>query len=233
MYILAADTTTSINTVAVVRDDRILAETIVDCGRSHSERLIDTVDWALAEAGLTLEQIDTLAISVGPGSFTGVRVGVAMWKGLAFGRKLPLVPVDTLDAMTHLSAFRDAVVCPLLDAKMGEIFGAVYHFRGGRREKRTEDRVCPVEALLDGLSGEVLFLGEGAVRYRERIVAKLPAAAFLPAHCAVPRAAAVACEALALLAGGVCTDAASVTPVYLRKSQAELNRERIAEGRRK
>ena len=221
MRILAADTTTSVNTVAVCDGDRVLAETFVDCGRSHTERLMATVDWVLGEAGLTLEEVEALAISVGPGSFTGLRVGVAAWKGLALARNLPLAAVPTLDAMTRLSGFRDAVVCPLLDAKMGEVFGAIYRFDGGKRTKLTEDRVGPVEAVLDGIEPRAWFLGDGAALYQGRIMARCTQAMFLPGLCARPRASAVAAEGIALLDGGACADAALVSPRYLRKSQPE------------
>ena len=96
MIIVAGDTSTSINTVAVCRDDAILAETVVDCGRTHAERLLDTITWVLGEAAMSLNQVDALAISTGPGSFTGLRVGLATWKGLALGQDLPLVGVPTL-----------------------------------------------------------------------------------------------------------------------------------------
>ena len=86
MIIVAGDTSTSINTVAVCRDDAILAETVVDCGRTHAERLLDTITWVLGEAGMSLNQVDALAISTGPGSFTGLRVGWPPGKGLRWGR---------------------------------------------------------------------------------------------------------------------------------------------------
>ena len=86
MKILAADTSTSVNTVAVCEGAHVVAETVVDCGRAHSERLLATVDWVLNEAGLALNGLDALAISIGPGSFTGLRIGAATWKGLEIGR---------------------------------------------------------------------------------------------------------------------------------------------------
>lgn len=220
MKILAADTSTTVNTVAVCEDGQVLAETYVDCGRKHSERLMSTVDWLLHEAGLGLDNIDALAISIGPGSFTGLRVGAAAWKGLAFAQKLPLVPVPTLDAMTRLAPFRDATVCPMLDAKMGEVFGAVYQFTGGDRAKHGEDRVCPVETLLEGISGEIIVLGDGATRYRDRIQELAPRVIFTPPWCSFPRASAVAAEAYDLIARGANTNAATVAPVYLRKAKA-------------
>lgn len=226
MKILAADSSTSILAVAICEDSHVLAETIVDCGRTHTERLIGTVDWVMRESGLSQSDLDALAITVGPGSFTGVRVGASAWKGLALALGLPLIPVPTLDAMTRLSVFRDTVVCPLLDARMGEVYGAVYEFSGTTRMKRTPDMVCPVEKLLEGLPGKAFFFGDGLKLYGDRIRALIPDAQFLPSHCSVPRGAAVAAEAVELLASGICTDPARVVPVYLRQSQAEQNRER-------
>ena len=231
MIILAADTSTSYNSVAVCDDERVLAESIVQCGRSHSERLVVTVDWVLTEAGIKLDDVQLLAISIGPGSFTGVRVGTAAWKGFAFGKRLPLVGVPTLDAMTRLGAFREHCVCPLLDARMGEVFGALYRFADGVREKVTQDLVCPVEKILENVGERVVFLGDGADLYRDRIVAQCPQAVFIPALCSMPRASAVAAEGWALVRQGACTDAALVEPVYLRKSQAEENRAKAEANR--
>ena len=226
MKILAADTSTAINTVTVCEGECVLAETVVYCRRAHSERLLATVDWILSEAGLGLNDLDALAISIGPGSFTGLRVGTSAWKGLALGADLPLVAVPTLDAMTRLGVFQDALVCPMLDAKLGEVFGAVYRFVAGRRAKVVDERACVVEDLLGGIEEEVVVLGDGATRYRERVEAVAPAATMAAGPCSIPRASAVAVEALALLERGVCADPACVAPVYLRKSQAEEDRAR-------
>lgn len=221
MIILAADTGSPVNTVCVSRDGHILAETVALSGRRHSERLLETVDWVLAEAGLGLEDIEALAVSVGPGSFTGLRVGVATWKGLAVGRRLPLLGVSTLDAMTRVAVFQNGLVCPLLDARMKEVFGAVYSFHDGRREKLVPERVGPVESFLEEIPSPALFLGDGAALYAEVIRRRVPGAVFAPPHCSVPRASAVAAEALDLLARGAPADPGAVNPVYLRKSQPE------------
>jgi tRNA threonylcarbamoyladenosine biosynthesis protein TsaB len=228
MVILAADTSTSVNAVCVVRDGRILAETLVQSGRKHSERLLETVEWVLAEADLRPTDVDTLAVSIGPGSFTGLRVGVAAWKGLALGLGLPLVGVPTLDAMTRLGAFANGLVCPVLDARMHEVFGAVYSFQNGVRNKLTPDRVCPMERFLDDVPGPAVFLGDGASLYAEVIRQRLPEAVFANALCSLPRASAVALEAIDLLRNGASADARTVSPVYLRKSQAEEAQKRAA-----
>lgn len=225
MILLAADTSTSYYSVAVCNDAHVVAEVNVDANRRHAEELIEAADWALRRAGVELEQVDVLAISRGPGSFTGLRVGVSAWKGLAAGADLPLVGVSTLDAMSRLVSRSDGVICPLLDARMREIYGAVYRFEGGIRSKTGEDRVCAVEAFVEGLSEPVVFYGEGAMAYRDRIEAAMPEAEILSDAFSYPRASAVAQEALAALAAGASSRPEDVRPDYLRKSQAETERE--------
>lgn len=228
MILLAADTSTAINSVCVSRDETILAETTVLCGRKHAERLLETVDWALAEAGITLDDVDTLAIPIGPGSFTGLRVGISAWKGLALGRGLPLIGVSTLDAMTRLVFMQDGCLCPLIDAKMHEVFASIYHFAGGKRVKSLEEQVCPVETVLASVPQGAIFLGDGATLYREIIEDRVPGAVFAPPMCSVPRASAVATEAYHALVAGAAADAAAINPVYLRQSQPEEMRKKAA-----
>jgi len=226
MIILSADTATSVNSVAVCKDGQILAESVVTCGRTHAERLLDTVTWVLREAGVALERVDALAISKGPGSFTGLRVGVATWKGLALGRGLPLVGVPTLAALSRVPGPVAGLVCPVLDARMGEVFAAAYQVDSGLREQVLPDCVASIETVAEKLKGRrVTMFGDGVRAYRERIAACLPGIRLLPETFWAPRASAVGCEALEMLLTGCKADPAAVQPVYLRKSQAEQNRE--------
>lgn len=239
--ILAVDTSTSVNTVSLCQrlpsssEIALLAETVVECRRLHSERLLSTVEWVLQEAGVELDHIDALAVSIGPGSFTGLRIGVATWKGLAYGLQKPLLGIPTLDAMTHVMPLESGLLCPLLDARMKEVFGAVYRFAAGHREKVLPDCACPIETFLntspfstlEGASPPV-FLGDGARLYRERILAVLPSARFASGPLSLPRASAVALEAFARMDAGDPGDPGMVAPVYLRKSQAEILRDEKA-----
>ncbi|NUM56740.1 MAG: tRNA (adenosine(37)-N6)-threonylcarbamoyltransferase complex dimerization subunit type 1 TsaB [Candidatus Hydrogenedentes bacterium] len=224
MKTLGVDTSTPVNAVALCEGGRILVETHVDCGRAHAERLMATADWVLGEAGIGLEAVGMLAVSVGPGSFTGLRIGVAAWKGLALARGLPLAGVPTLDAMTRIGAFHDAIVCPMLDAKMGEVFAAAYRFGPTGREKLTADCVLPVDQVLAMTPVETIFFGDGAELYRERIHALRPNAVILGGEFRSPRASAVCLEAEDRVAHGCDTSAAAVKPVYLRMSQPEVLR---------
>jgi tRNA threonylcarbamoyladenosine biosynthesis protein TsaB len=226
MNVLAIDTATAVNTVALCRGSEILAETVVNCHRAHSERLMGTIDWVLAEGGCPLEDIDLLAVSNGPGSFTGLRIGVSAMKGLALALNVPLVAVPTLDALARQAPMQNGVVCVMLDARMKEVFGAVYRYESGHHAKIITDRVCPVGELCEALPPEpAFFLGDGAYLYQESIQALRPNASFAARALGVPRASSVALEAIRLFGKGARSDGASVSPVYLRKSQAELARE--------
>jgi tRNA threonylcarbamoyladenosine biosynthesis protein TsaB len=209
----------------------VLAETTVDCHRRHSERLLASVDWALNEASLSMDDMDALAISIGPGSFTGLRIGAATWKGLAFAKKLPLIAVPTLDALARQSLAWNGLVCPCLDARMKEVFAAIFQAREGRFTEAAPPQACSMETLLshpvwrDGCgAAPPLFLGDGAQLYRDEIIEAMPQARFADAPALLPRASAVAAEAFRLWRAGAQTEGALAAPLYLRQSQAEVNR---------
>lgn len=226
--VLAADTGTAINTVAVCRDQTVLAEYTAISPRLHAERLIGVVDWVLQEAQLDIHAVDLLAIANGPGSFTGLRIGASTWKGLALAAEKPLVAVPTLDALALLAAPYQGTVVAALDARMGEVYGAVYRLESGQRTRLRDDAVLPMAALLADLQGPVYCIGDGFDVYREAAEAAPCTCHYAPAHLNAPRASAVAAEALALVAAGASTDPGLVSPVYLRASQAELNRDKAA-----
>jgi len=227
--ILAADMCPTVCTVAICQFDDdaevILAETVVESGRLHAERLVGMVDWALGATGLSLSDIDMLAVGIGPGSFTGLRIGVATFKGLALGASVGLVGVSSLDALARLAPVQQGTVAVLSDARMGEVFGALYQVSEGRITKLTEDRACPVDALLTEVESGGYFLGDGAALYAERIQAVLPEAHIDNGLHSAQRASSVAAEANTMLCSGVASDAALVSPVYIRASQAEVNRD--------
>ena len=222
--VLALDTATGINSVAVLREQTILAETVANCQRLHSERLLETIRWTLREADFALAEIDLFAVSTGPGSFTGLRIGAATAKGLAYAAGKPLVAVPTLDALAATFPLHNATVCVMIDARMREVYGAVYRYTDGVRETLAASSVGPLEQLLEPLQGEVYFLGDAVAANRDKILAHLPKANLVPERAGIPRASAVAAEGLQLARQGAPTDAALLAPVYLRQSQAEIAR---------
>ena len=226
MRILAADTSTQYCSVSLCEAGdvlpRILCETTVLAGRRHSEILLSQTRDLLDAVRLSLNEIDLLAISAGPGSFTGLRVGMATWKGLAFGLRRPLMAVPTLDAMARRIGPGESIACPMLDARMDEVFAAAYRLRGGVRECLLEPVVAPAREVIARIPHGAVVFGDGALRYRgvfENAGARvqIPAAEF---H--VASAAAVAFEAAERLGRGELADASAARPIYLRKPQAEV-----------
>lgn len=219
MIVLAADTSTAFYSVAAVSVSGVHGEVNIGRDRRHSERLLATADGLLCELGLSRADLGALAVSVGPGSFTGLRVGVSAWKGLALGWGLPLIGVSTLDALARHGS--SGAVCPVLDAKMSEVFWGLYEVDESSAVRVRGPEVTSVEAMIAHLPREVLLIGDGADRYRETIESMGCGARFAPAIHSFPRAASVGCVALEQLAAGDPGDAETVEPVYLRGSQAE------------
>lgn len=236
MIILAADTSTPFLSVALCdftdtdRGVRVIAESTTPADRKHCERMLETMDRLLDDAAMTLSDVELLAISRGPGSFTGLRVGLATWKGLALGAGIPLIGVSTLDAMTHSISMDEGTLCVLLDARMDEIFGAVYRYRAGTRTQIIDEQVGPVETMLGHCEEQTVFLGDGATRYHEELRAWRADASFAEESLHAPQASGVAAEAGARAAAGYTDEATSLTPVYLRRSQAEEARSAASHG---
>ncbi len=229
MRVLAADTSTPYCSVALCdyQESRtqVLCETLVFAGRRHSELLLTLTRDLLATSGHTLHDIDLLAISVGPGSFTGLRVGVATFKGLALGMGRPLAGVSALTAMARrIGAVELTVVCPMIDARMDEVFAAVHQVSNGVRSVLLPDTVAPVERILETLPHGAIVFGDGALRYRAEIESATGGFHLASPEFHHPTAVGVALEAGERYAAGSGGDASLVVPVYLRKSQAEIAR---------
>jgi tRNA threonylcarbamoyladenosine biosynthesis protein TsaB len=229
MRLLGIETSTLVGGVALLDDDVVVAESSLNVATTHSERLLAAVHRLLEESNAPLASLDGLAVAVGPGSFTGLRIGIATAKGLAFASGLPLVGVPTLDALAWGVPFATYPVCPLLDAKKGEVYTALYRHRQGDLERLTDYRVLSPDRLLSELEGPVCFLGDGLLAYRDRIVAAMgDRAHFVPPPRRYPSGACVADLGARRLAAGGVGDPATVVPLYVRPSEAELAKARHA-----
>jgi tRNA threonylcarbamoyladenosine biosynthesis protein TsaB len=227
MKLLAIDTSTKVAGAALMEDGRLVCETNLACGLTHSERLMALVDGCLRLAGWNPGDIDIVAAVSGPGSFTGVRIGVATAKGIAEALGKPVVPVNTLEALAASFVGFGSVVAPLLDARREQVYCAIYD--GGLREL-----LPPCAMRLDELlrhpavagAQAVMFAGDGAAAFRETITRELgQRAVFAPLHLMLQRAGASAWLAWRKAEGGQAMDAADLVPFYLRKSQAEQMKE--------
>lgn len=226
MLILALDTTTRTGSCAVARDGAVLREAGSDAARPPAARLPADLMALLEESGFTLDDIDVFAVATGPGSFTGLRIGIATMQGLAFASGKPLIGISGFDALATIAG--PGRVAALIDAWRGEVYAAVYD--------SGQPMLSPVvqrpEPLLEVLAAEgagagpITFIGDGAETYRGVIAATLGSRARIVAPAVPLLAGAVARLAFAEAARGMAPPPHAIRPLYVRRPDAELARDR-------
>ena len=227
MLTLALDTSSAAGSAAVARDGRVVIERAGDGARTHGQRLPVELMEVLRDAGATLDAVDRLAVAVGPGSFTGLRVGIATVQGLAMARGLHVAPVTSFEALAWIARGTSDAIGAWIDAHRGEVFAALYA-GDGRQAVLPPSSLAP-EATLDAWTGplapfgRIHFLGDGALRYRDTIAARLGARATI--HDGVP-ALAGAIASIAEADPGRAVRPHALVPLYVRRSDAELARDR-------
>lgn len=224
MTVLALDTSGLVASVAVSRDGVLLGEYTLNNGLTHSQRLLPMVDELLKSLDMKISDIDVFACSVGPGSFTGLRIGIATVKGFAFTGKKPCVAVSGLEAMAYNHMHTDYVICPLMDARAGQVYNAVYHRFRGKLKTLTPPRAVEIETVIRELSETgktVLFLGDGVKPNLEKIKALGNKAVIGEFNNNLQRAATIALIAEEKANKGETLSGQELEAEYLRKSQAE------------
>jgi tRNA threonylcarbamoyladenosine biosynthesis protein TsaB len=233
--IIAIETSTTFGSVAAVDEGKLLAEECMYVPQGHCESILPMLCGMLSGARIELSSTDAFAVSLGPGSFTALRIGLSTAKALSFSSGKPLVGVGTLDAIAYNVAGLCPYVCPIIDAKRGEVFYSLYRDRVGQLEKLMEyaadrpEKVAPELFSLLARAGEgnVAFLGDGVGLCRKFIETTVgERSLFPPYHLGIPRASSLGMLALKLLKQGRVEDAEKVEPIYVRRSDAELRRER-------
>jgi tRNA threonylcarbamoyladenosine biosynthesis protein TsaB len=223
MLVLGIETATRTGGVAVVSDAGVLAEYTLNIEVTHSERLMATVDRVLSDMGIALRNIEGIAVSVGPGSFTGLRIGISTVKGMACTTGLPVAAVPTLKALAWNLPGAGQPVCPLLDAKKKEVYAAVYRYQDGMLRQVMADSVVPLAGLAGGIAGPTVFTGEGSVLFRQELQGLFgERALFAPRSAVAPSAASVAEIGMLMLLAGDRTELDSLAPTYLRRPEAEV-----------
>ena len=221
MRVLVIDTSGPVCGAAVLEDERVLSEFTAQNRNTHSVNLMPMTEAVLNAAGKSIGEMDAIAAVTGPGSFTGVRIGVATAKGLAHGAGLPCIAVDALVALSESAGDFDGIVCPIQDARAGQVYGAA--FRNG--ERLIPDAPMKLEEYLDtvsGLGSRFLFTGDGAPVFRERIAEILgERAAFAPAYRGYLRPSAAGSIAIRR---GETTDYLHLEASYLRPPNAQKNK---------
>jgi tRNA threonylcarbamoyladenosine biosynthesis protein TsaB len=227
IMILALETATPYGSVALVEGGVVLAETVLPRGRQASETLPAAVSDLLGGRGIAPPDLSCVAVSAGPGSFTGLRVGMAAGKGYCFGWGLPMALVPTLEALAHRFPGEKRILCPVLDARKKEVYSAQFRWEAGRLTRRTPDLAIPPGALLERLpeGEEIVFCGDGLGSYGTMFLERLGGrAVFIEGEESLPSAGPVGILGERIFHAGGAGNARSAVPSYIRPSEAEFKR---------
>ena len=226
MLILSLDTSTKSASIALLKDDETLYEINMNLGVHHSTAILPALDTLCRTSNIKTNAIDLFVCTIGPGSFTGLRIGLSTIKGLAFAADKPVVGVSTLDALAWNVAGLEMFVCPMLDAKKNHVYTALY--RAGAEnmlERKEHERIIDVKTFLQNINDKTVFVGDGATMHRELICAMLPDKAFFVSHVHQHiRASAVGHLGVKKYLRGDVLHPFNVTPIYLRFPDAEVMR---------
>lgn len=222
MNVLAMDTASESCGVALLTDDQVRAQLILTDGLPHAQGVLSAVDALLSLAGLTVVGVDLIVVTRGPGSFTGLRIGAAVAKGLALALEKPLVGVSSLETLAHQSPLlEDGCVCPMLDARRGQVYWALYQRVGGELVAGSAEQVGPAEEAAVVIDQPCTFIGNGAALYADRLrkCLRVPAQWVAPAGNAIDPSV-LALRGLAHWRAGQRETPELFAPVYIRKSDA-------------
>ena len=225
MRICVVDSSTAVASVALMEEDKLVFEANMNHGLTHSEKLMPLIDQAFTLSDWQPREVDVFGVVEGPGSFTGLRIGVATVKGLAQAADKPVVGVGTLDVLAMNAPHFVGAVVPILDARRGEVYTATFHFNGCELVREGEDRAVPLCDVLKELlqrGQKALFLGDGVPVHREAISRELgEAALFMPPSLSLQRASSAAVLVMEKARAGLTQSPLSLTPRYVRASNAQ------------
>ena len=225
MYILGIESSSSVASVCITKDGVPVAEYTTNISKNHSATLLLMVEEVFKSTQLKVSDMDHIAVSTGPGSFTGLRIGIATVKGLAFAHDIKTVAVSSLEAIAMNVPVEDVFICPLMDAKRERAFCGIYEYAAGKMQPVLKDTVMEYDALVEHLEKyekKVMFLGDAVDIIKEKVSGEK--FMFAPEHIRMPRAAGVAAAALSKIEAGEVSSSAGLLPEYLSESQAERNR---------
>ena len=227
MLTLAFETSAKAASVALTEDGRLLGESYQNTGLTHSQTLMVMAEDLLKQCDKTVSDVSAVAVAEGPGSFTGVRIGVAAAKGLAWGGQLPCCGVSTLEAMAETLGVWEGHICACMDARRSQVYNALFLVEKGQLQRVSDDRAVALADLkeeLEHIDGPIFLVGDGAVLTHKTLSGELPNLILPPEHRMHQRAVGVALLAEQKQSAGESGDGNALSPNYLRLSQAERER---------
>ncbi len=225
MKILAMDSSGLAASAALVWDGVMIAEYTTNFKKTHSQTLLPMIDEIVTMTGVSLQEMDAIAVAAGPGSFTGLRIGSSTAKGLGLALKRPIIPVPTVEGLAYNLFGSSKIICPIMDARRNQVYTGLYTFHEDNMEIISDQKAVPIDEIVEEintLSKEVVFLGDGVPVFKKFIEENCKVSvSFAPSHMAMQRAGAIAVRAEYYYNLGKIETAAEHKPVYLRLSQAE------------
>ena len=210
--------------MGLIDDGEVLSDTLLHIPVTHSERLLGAIEFVLREARCSIDDVDGWALSLGPGSFTGLRIGVSTVKGLAFATGKPVAGVATLDVLASQVSPTSYLICPILDARKKEVYSAFYRYKDRSfLERQTDDQALRPEDLARKITEQTILIGDGVRTYKDFLLRSLPSLAIFPAaplH--FPHGSVVATLGFELLKKGEHLNVSTFSPIYIRSSEAEV-----------
>ncbi len=227
MLILAFESSAKAASVALTEDGVLLGESFLNNGKTHSATLMPMAEKLLSDCGVLPKDLACVAVAMGPGSFTGVRIGVAAAKGLAWAAETPCCGVSTLEAMAYQMIQNKGIICPVMDARRQQVYNALFISDGSTLTRLTEDRAISLEELkkeLENAEKPIFLVGDGSKLCYNTLDPSVPGLVYPPAHLEFQRAGGVAAAAYPLTMAGKTVAPEALIPNYLRLSQAERER---------
>lgn len=227
MRILAFETSAKAVSVALLQDGKLLGEYVQNSGQTHSRTLLKLAEDLLHNCDLAPKDVDAVACAAGPGSFTGVRIGVSAAKGFAWGLELPCVGVSTLEGMVRNVAVADGLYCAAMDARRSQVYTALFQMEKGALSRLTDDMAISIEelkSLLEKQEKTKFLVGDGAALCYNELQSSVSDLVLLPEHLRMQRASGTALAAWEQLSAGERPQGTDLVPNYLRLSQAERER---------
>jgi tRNA threonylcarbamoyladenosine biosynthesis protein TsaB len=224
MKVLGIDTSTSCGSVGLIEDEETISEYLLNIPVTHSERLLGAIDFVLREARCRIEQVEGWAIALGPGSFTGLRIGVSTVKGLAFATGKPVAGISTLDVLASQIAPTSYLICPILDARKKEVYTGFYRYQEGVSPTRqSEYQAISPEDLVSQIKEQTVFVGDGVRTYGDFLRNRLGSFAIFPSSpLHVFHGSMVARLGMDRLKKGENLNLSAFSPLYIRPSEAEM-----------
>lgn len=234
MRILAIDTSTTAATCAILDDGNLISEYIIDNKKTHSQKIMPMIKEIFESQDIKIEDIDVFAASVGPGSFTGLRIGIATIKSFGHAFEKPVIGVPTIDALAYNLAGFNGVIVPIIDARRERVYTGIYKWDNDKIVVLREQDVLNIDELLEileDLNEKIIFNGDAIDLYRNKISEKIKSASFAPNYLCMPKGSSVGYLAYLKAKNNEYEDHFTLTPDYLRKSQAEREYdEKVANG---